>query len=248
MSAFNSPQAPPSNQEGVSPQSTISPQTTGITSHNPTPISPQITGITNTSTSNTQPLQPLPNLPPPQINHQQPQEKIKPEAQAYQGIEVVGPNQNTMASQQIPPQQEGFTNEKPATPSPLPSQYHTPPPQGQGQGQYPPQEHYAPQGPPQANINQGKNHYATALPIRSLQSGPSPVDCPVCGVREVTRVEHHSGMTTQYVYFIFRISFPFFSFPSSHLLFLLPFQRTSHYQYIQKLTSHLVSSPSFVAQ
>ncbi|RAL61002.1 hypothetical protein DID88_010098 [Monilinia fructigena] len=185
--------------EGVSPiihaSDTVSPQSAGITSNTPTPISPQITGITDSSTSNTQQQsQPQP----------QPQEKIKPEP--YQGIEVVNHNTNTMESQHIPPQQDGFTNEEKNQQAP--PQYQSPPP-GQeqyqyqapplGQEQYPPQNHYAPQAPPQANINQGKNNYATAMPIHSLQSGPTPVDCPVCGVREVTSVEHHSGMTTHLI-------------------------------------------------
>ncbi|KAA8575391.1 hypothetical protein EYC84_004560 [Monilinia fructicola] len=204
--------------EGVSPvvhaSDTVSPQSTGITSYTPTPISPQITGITDSSTSNTQQQshpqsqsqlqpQPQPQLQPhqdlpPQI--QKSREKIKPEP--YEGIEVVSHNIDTMASQQIPPQQEGFTNEKdqqaPQYQSPPPGQeqYQAPPP---AQEQYPPQGHYAPQPPPRANINQGKNNYATAMPIRSLQSGPTPVDCPVCGVREVTSVEHHSGMTTHLI-------------------------------------------------
>ncbi|KAF7910759.1 uncharacterized protein EAF01_002268 [Botrytis porri] len=178
MSEYNNP-PPPTYQEGVSPLT--SPQVTGTTSHNPTTISPQLTGITNTSTSNIQ-QQPHPDLP---SHSHQTQQNIHPEA--YQGIEVVDPNQNTMASQQIPPQQEGFTNEK--------SQYQAPPPQGQ----YPPQDHYPAQPPPQANINQGRNNYATALPIRALQTGPTPVDCPLCGVREVTAVESHSGMTTHLI-------------------------------------------------
>ncbi|APA10071.1 hypothetical protein sscle_05g048410 [Sclerotinia sclerotiorum 1980 UF-70] len=176
---------------------TVSPQITGSTSHNSAYISPQITGITSTSTSNIQ--QPHPDLPP---QSQQSQEQFKPEV--YQGIEVVAHNPNTMASQEIPPQQEGFTNEKFQQAPPLQGQYQSPTPQDQyqappGQEQYPPQGQYTPQAPPQANINQGKNNYATAMPIRSLQTGPTPVDCPICGVREVTSVEHHSGMTTHLI-------------------------------------------------
>ncbi|TEY71293.1 hypothetical protein BOTCAL_0096g00100 [Botryotinia calthae] len=187
MSGYNNP-PPPTYQDGISPLT--SPQNTGSTSHIPMSISPQITGITNTSTSNIE-QQPHPNIPP-QIH--QTQQNIKPEAyqgievvESNQGIEAVNHNQNTMASQQIPPQQEGLTNEK--------SQYQTPPPQGQ----YPPQEHYPAQPPPQANINQGRNTYSTAMPIRALQAGPAPVDCPVCGVREVTATENHSGMTTHLI-------------------------------------------------
>lgn len=36
-----------------------------------------------------------------------------------------------------------------------------------------------------------------ATPLGSLQQGPAPVDCPVCGVREMTRTEFVSGGTTQ---------------------------------------------------
>jgi hypothetical protein len=43
----------------------------------------------------------------------------------------------------------------------------------------------------------GGNNYLQATPIRSLQQGPEPVDCPVCGVRDVTRTEFTSGGTTQ---------------------------------------------------
>ncbi|KAJ6119897.1 hypothetical protein N7523_004177 [Penicillium sp. IBT 18751x] len=38
--------------------------------------------------------------------------------------------------------------------------------------------------------------YATATPLHSLLSAPSPVDCPCCGKREMTRTEAVSGGTT----------------------------------------------------
>ncbi|CZS96321.1 hypothetical protein WAI453_009878 [Rhynchosporium graminicola] len=38
--------------------------------------------------------------------------------------------------------------------------------------------------------------YQMATPLASLQQGPAPVDCPVCGVRELTRTEFVSGGTT----------------------------------------------------
>jgi lipopolysaccharide-induced tumor necrosis factor-alpha factor len=44
---------------------------------------------------------------------------------------------------------------------------------------------------------QQPNVYNTATPLHALQRGPTPVDCPVCGQREMTRVEPHSGNTTQ---------------------------------------------------
>ncbi|QSZ29780.1 hypothetical protein DSL72_004297 [Monilinia vaccinii-corymbosi] len=113
-----------------------------------------------------------------------------------------------MASQQQqqPPQQEGFANEKtqPApqyqAPPPGQEQCQAPPPaQDQYPPRYPPQGPYAPQAPPQANINQGNSNYPTAMPIHSLQGGPTPVDCPLCGVRGLTSVEYHSGMTTHLI-------------------------------------------------
>lgn len=38
--------------------------------------------------------------------------------------------------------------------------------------------------------------YNSATPLHALQRGPTPVDCPVCGQREMTRVEAHAGNTT----------------------------------------------------
>jgi hypothetical protein len=52
-----------------------------------------------------------------------------------------------------------------------------------------------PQGVPQQTPP--KNNYLMATPLASLQQSPSPVDCPVCGVREMTRVEFVPGGTTQ---------------------------------------------------
>ncbi|KAH7346411.1 LITAF-like zinc ribbon domain-containing protein [Rhexocercosporidium sp. MPI-PUGE-AT-0058] len=45
-----------------------------------------------------------------------------------------------------------------------------------------------------ATSNAGR--YQMATPLASLQQGPAPVDCPVCGVREMTRTEFKSGGTT----------------------------------------------------
>lgn len=54
---------------------------------------------------------------------------------------------------------------------------------------HPPQVYYTPYGHPSG--------YATATPLHALQSAPCPVDCPVCGQREMTRVQAVSGSTTQ---------------------------------------------------
>ncbi|KAE8453471.1 hypothetical protein EG329_010332 [Mollisiaceae sp. DMI_Dod_QoI] len=61
--------------------------------------------------------------------------------------------------------------------------------------QAPPQQYYhqtaSQQGFPQSNAS--KNNYQIATPLASLQQGPAPVDCPVCGVREMTRTEFFVG-------------------------------------------------------
>lgn len=41
-----------------------------------------------------------------------------------------------------------------------------------------------------------QHNYQVAVPLRALQQGPAPVDCPVCGVREVTTAEYVSGSYT----------------------------------------------------
>jgi len=51
----------------------------------------------------------------------------------------------------------------------------------------------------QGQTGGSKNNYQPATPIASLQQHPAPVDCPICGVREVIRTEYVSGGTTQYV-------------------------------------------------
>ena len=72
------------------------------------------------------------------------------------------------------------------------------------------------QGPPQPGfqmtpIQQGfqnqnqppsrpQNNYPHAVPLCNLQKRSEPVDCPVCGYRELTHVEFSSGAITQYVF------------------------------------------------
>jgi hypothetical protein len=198
MSVYNNPSsAHASHPDGVSPIiAPVSPQSTGLAASNPSIISPQITGVTTPAPAYTPTSAPHPSAESPEV-HQQPQTEThtypetKPEAQAYQGIEVVSPSYN------MDPNTNPHINPTPnPNPNPNPNGFYDdskathPPPQ---QGQYP-------QGaiPPQ---QQGRNQYATAMPLRSLQSGPCPVDCPVCGVREVTAVEYVSGSTAQYVDF-----------------------------------------------
>ncbi|KAJ5457706.1 LPS-induced tumor necrosis factor alpha factor [Penicillium sp. IBT 31633x] len=51
-----------------------------------------------------------------------------------------------------------------------------------------PQQFYTPHGHPSG--------YATAVPLHGVQSAPTPVDCPVCGGRELTSITPVSGGTT----------------------------------------------------
>jgi hypothetical protein len=194
MSVYNNPSAQ-THPDGVSPIiAPVSPQSTGLAASNPSIISPQITGVTTnaapayTSTA--------PALDHPQVHQQQPHPQTEthaypetnPEAQAYQGIEVVSPsyNMDPNANPNGNPNQNQNQN-----PNPNPNGYYD-----ESKSTHPPPQ-YAQGAVPQQQ--QGRNQYATALPLRALQSGPTPVDCPVCGVREVTAVEYVSGSTTQYV-------------------------------------------------
>ncbi|KAJ5312808.1 LPS-induced tumor necrosis factor alpha factor [Penicillium antarcticum] len=56
------------------------------------------------------------------------------------------------------------------------------------QGPPQPNQYYTPYGHPSG--------YATAVPLHGVQSAPCPVDCPVCGEREMTRINPISGGTT----------------------------------------------------
>eukprot|EP00594_Rhizosolenia_setigera_P002184 CAMPEP_0178948458 /NCGR_PEP_ID=MMETSP0789-20121207/5490_1 /TAXON_ID=3005 /ORGANISM="Rhizosolenia setigera, Strain CCMP 1694" /LENGTH=171 /DNA_ID=CAMNT_0020628839 /DNA_START=155 /DNA_END=670 /DNA_ORIENTATION=- len=60
--------------------------------------------------------------------------------------------------------------------------------QAQLQGPGQPQQFYTPSGHPSG--------YAAAIPLHCVQSAPCPVDCPVCGQREMTSVQSVSGGTT----------------------------------------------------
>jgi hypothetical protein len=42
-----------------------------------------------------------------------------------------------------------------------------------------------------------RNNYEHATPLASLQLLPAPVDCPVCGVREMTNTQFVNGSVTQ---------------------------------------------------
>lgn len=49
---------------------------------------------------------------------------------------------------------------------------------------------------PMTELRQG-NNYQTATPIASLQQVSAPVDCPVCGVRQMTITNPETGGYTQ---------------------------------------------------
>lgn len=97
----------------------------------------------------------------------------------------------TMASPQYTGPQQPQYGEQPGMQPPQEKTYLH---QGMPQPQYPeqqmPQRQYAQQPMPQST-------YASATPLVSLQQGPAPVDCPMCRVRQMTRVEFVSGGTTQ---------------------------------------------------
>ena len=43
-----------------------------------------------------------------------------------------------------------------------------------------------------------QSQYQSATPLQNLQGVAMPVDCPMCRHRAMTRIEYHSGNTTQY--------------------------------------------------
>ena len=80
--------------------------------------------------------------------------------------------------------------------SPMPIEMQAPPPSyaGQAQGQnekgqpQPQQPIYSNGVPPQQGQGgPARNYYSAATPLASLQSNPQPIDCPFCGVRELTK-------------------------------------------------------------
>ncbi|MCJ1312948.1 hypothetical protein MMC25_006624 [Agyrium rufum] len=55
---------------------------------------------------------------------------------------------------------------------------------------------YMQQPQPYAEGAQVNPTYQNATPLDKLGEQPAPVDCPTCGVRQLTRTEYHSGNTT----------------------------------------------------
>jgi lipopolysaccharide-induced tumor necrosis factor-alpha factor len=41
-------------------------------------------------------------------------------------------------------------------------------------------------------------NFVAAVQLQSLNQSPSPVDCPLCGVRAVTKISFQAGNHTQY--------------------------------------------------
>ncbi|PYH49596.1 LITAF-like zinc ribbon domain-containing protein [Aspergillus saccharolyticus JOP 1030-1] len=81
-----------------------------------------------------------------------------------------------------------------------PSMTHPPPAYAQ-----PPMETIQPSVEARQPLDSSQNFYAgthhtsgynTATALHALQRGPAPVDCPVCGHREMTRVQAEAGNTT----------------------------------------------------
>ncbi|TVY83202.1 hypothetical protein LSUE1_G001688 [Lachnellula suecica] len=150
----------------------VSPQVTGASPQVGT-VSPQLTGITS----------PHPTHDP--LTTAAPRETIQT---MNSGIQVAPSPPGYEASP------GAAFNEKSAG-YPGHEQYNGQQPQGYAQ-QHPPQGNYAPEvlsKGPQPNAAP-RNNYQIATPLASLQQGPAPIDCPVCGVREMTRTEFVSGV------------------------------------------------------
>jgi len=95
----------------------------------------------------------------------------------------------TTTTSPLPTNNDPITTLSPSHPPPPPAYtLHEPP--ASGGEKSPPL--YLQQGLPR----QQRKTYLTATPLASLQQGPAPVDCPVCGVREITSVEFTSGNFT----------------------------------------------------
>ncbi|TVY34863.1 hypothetical protein LOCC1_G007261 [Lachnellula occidentalis] len=172
----------------------VSPQIAGA-SPQLGPVSPQITGITNT--------------PPPTHDAHVPAHPDTTTERSHQET-IESMNSGIEVMVQPPGYSNGAApgpgvNEKSAYPGhdqPIaqPQQAYSQDPNARGFAQPPPPEgHYAEEQQQQKGVNPPaapRNNYQMATPLGSLQQGPAPVDCPVCGVREMTRTEFVSGGTT----------------------------------------------------
>jgi len=177
----------------------VSPQITGASPQIGT-VSPQITGITST--------------PPPAHDAHSPVQPDTTAARPHQetiesmnsGMEVmVHPPSYSNGASPSPGinEKSGYLGHDQPVAQPHPTYAQNPNPQGFAQNNYaqppPPEGHYAQEQQQQKGANAPaapRNNYQIATPLGSLQQGPSPVDCPVCGVREMTRTEFVSGGTT----------------------------------------------------
>lgn len=92
--------------------------------------------------------------------------------------------QYTAAPPQMYPQQQGYP------PGTFPSQQ---------QPYMPPQQQYMPPQPyPQQAVG-APRQFHSAVPLAALGQASSPVDCPVCHQRTMTRTSRSIGNTTQFV-------------------------------------------------
>jgi len=176
----------------------VSPQTTGEAALSPAPLfsSPEPKSLGGTPVYNLSPVT-TPGFPSPSPPHYQSpvspfiptpiaSPSPRPTSQlvdAYQGIEVVPQNNEKMSAQiqQPVPEYTSYPAGEKGVHSPQVQQVHVPQQQQQQQ---------------QQPIVQQQGQYPTAWPIRALQQNNAVVDCPVCGVRQVTTTNFIIGNTT----------------------------------------------------
>lgn len=96
------------------------------------------------------------------------------------------------------PQDQGIQNAPPAYPVDAPA---PPPNEKSATPQYPQQAYAQFQQPPYPQQQHAvpAGTFLNATPLASLSEGSVPVDCPFCGVRELTATEKVNGTQTQYV-------------------------------------------------
>ncbi|CAG8927505.1 unnamed protein product [Penicillium salamii] len=143
---------------------------------------PQHTGSTTPAPVYSEAPEPVYPTPINQESHQTPDQiSPQPTAQSPQAMHSQPPFVNQEKQYPFQPDSVGEVPSYDAS-APRDKEYPNQPPQNH------PQQFYTPAGHPSG--------YMTAVPLHSVQSAPCPVDCPVCGQREMTRVEAVSGGTT----------------------------------------------------
>lgn len=100
----------------------------------------------------------------------------------YVSGETSEPAQKTYSPPPQPPPQARQTYTAPPPPNmPAPQQQHYPP------------TYAPPPMQPQTGV------YMASVPLQSLNMGPAPVDCPLCGTRTLTKINYEAGNQTQSV-------------------------------------------------